>query len=877
MTSHLTQRQIALIGFRDPFRSVITEALKQQYNIVLVADNPLDDAALPAHITLVCQEDSFLSQAIDSPVAYRKRYFLWNPIVIIDRFPDVSDGDGLWEIRRQSPPLNIKRLVACIEQAMPFPESRQREVLMAALYELREYLLYQHQLGQGNLHTGDEKVRRDIADTLEFLRNAKHLGSAEAFEHFEKAADALLALPTHDEAALQYLLPIVVDADTAARETQQPAELRSKLHQLSNTVRLALSKSHSALLMRISDLYGLLLRLPFHQVDTLSPGLGEPLMLLRDRVLAVAPEQSSFSIDTFDVSQLGEMPIQCAALIARALLPSLPLTASTIQRIVVIEDDPGWQSHIQATLTTMGLTLPIETAGTIEDGKRLLKQSEGGTLALVDLGLPKNSADARKNIVDMEGGLKLLKTCVANPSLGIRAIVLTAAENFADAVRDALASGIDAADYIQKDPRTWEEQLRSRVQLAVQSAPPTNLPTVDVFRCTARLIRLDGVEIALERKPYALFEHLASHARMKQSVAKIRAALTTPGDRDITPVMSKEQEKLLLQGEEISPFDLLTPKHLQDYLYDLRKLIEQELKGLGITRDYGNLITYHPEEEAYCLNADVRMVERFDQLARPVTLRKVLVVEDHPQWQASLTSHLQGLGFDVRAVQTLDDAKQAISNWAPHYVTLDLQIPRNSDEFAAGMAHEEHGIAVMRYLKERLQDAGVVVLTSIAWKDAVMLELLRAGVTPHDYIAKQWDDALGRVAQSLWRLAIRRERGSQINPGMSPDTISHIHIDSASDIIEIAGCPVKPYPDGRKVLLLLAQSPNMPVQRDAIVDMLWPDPDTLPEEYEAQLNTIMSRLRKAISDGTHGVVDGKQLIRNADGVYWLQGIVSYRE
>lgn len=867
------QRKIAFFGFRPPLADVLTMALQTAYTIHPITTEQLTGTALPPDVMVLCHSDAFSDHALVSPSMLRKRYFIWNPIIVIDRFPSPMHDDEQWEIPHLAPPLDANRLKTFISQACPFSQGRQQEVIAAALYELRDDLLYLHQLGRGNQRVGDDKVRREITEVVGLMRSIRTSAGIESFARLIQSVESALTLPTFSEDVLHAVLPSIVDADTAARETQQPAHLRSKLHQLSNTVRLALSQHLTQSPAKLSDLKQILSHIPIQQVEAYFPGLGVPLTSLREQVCTPVSGQSTAIVDA---ASHGEVLIRCAALIAQALHPLHPVSSSPIQRIVLIEDDPGWRSQIQATLSTIEMSQPIQTAGTIEDGERLLQHNEGGTLALVDLGLPRNAKDASKGLIDLEGGLKLLKTCMANPSSGIRPIVLTAAENIADTVREALASGVDAADYIQKDPRTWEEQLRSRVQLALRTTPPVTLPVVDVFRCTGRLIRIDGVEVALERKPYALFEYLAAHARTQKKVAAIRTALTVPGERDITPAMSKQQQERFLHGEDISPFDLLTPKHIQDYLYDLRQQIARGLEGLSIAREYSTLITYHPDEDAYCLNADVRLIDRFDALANSAVLRKVLVVEDHPQWQASLMGHLRGLGFEVRGVQTLDDAQAAIDEWAPHYVTLDMQIPRNGDDLTMGVAHEENGIAVMRYLKERLPDVGVIVLTSIAWKDAVMLELLRSGVAPHDYIAKQWDDALGRVAQSLWRLAIRRERGSKINPEMSPDTVTHIHIDSASDTVEIAGYPVKPYPDGRKVLLLLAQSPNMPVQRDAIIDMLWPDPDTLPDEYEAQLNTIMSRLRKAISDGTQGEVDGKQLIRNADGVYWLQGIVSYR-
>ena len=206
-------------------------------------------------------------------------------------------------------------------------------------------------------------------------------------------------------------------------------------------------------------------------------------------------------------------------------------------------------------------------------------------------------------------------------------------------------------------------------------------------------------------------------------------------------------------------------------------------------------------------------------------------------------------------------------------VTLDLQLPRNEQELRNKIADEEHGMAVLRLIKSRNPGTPVAVLTSVAWKDSLMLEFLREGISIYDYIDKHWDDALDRLRLSMWRLSTQIERGSVIAAGKSVGPLHRVALsEDDPGCVNIDGSEIRLSPNSMKVLVPLVRSPNAPVDRDALVDSLW-EPEQLSDTFEDNLNTIVTRLRREITEGSGGVIQGKDIIRSTDGAYWLHGMV----
>jgi DNA-binding response OmpR family regulator len=658
----------------------------------------------------------------------------------------------------------------------------------------------------------------------------------------------------------------------AAREANAPQKLRSDLHRLSNAVRFTTWQS-GATGNSLRHLTQVLSRLPLDLADQLDEGLGSLLRGLQQTLgpplreavstgdstpLATALRQSEDALR--DLSQaLGEL---------RAA--EQPSGRSPVQRILVVEDEPNWREAIVGLLGALGLGDLTESAADARQAREKLAAGPEGTLALVDLGLPDgDDRDKAGSTVNLSAGLDLIAE-FARKRPGMRFVVLTGASNYADAVRATLAAGVDPWDYLQKGPH-WQEQLRTRVRVALAPVPPRT-PLAYVFRSTARLVRVDGVEVELDRKPFIVFDYLAAAAPRWCTVGQMRTSLTSPGRHDVTPPMSKEVEEQALRGEIPfpTPYELLTEARLQDYVYELRQSLGEALRVAGRPVRPAELVQYRDDPPAYRVNARCQLVESFEDFVAESRQRSVLVVEDDPPWAEALLSSLSRLGFDVRLAATLEDACRLLAESAPDLVSLDLQIP----ETKGALSDEANSLTFLERLAEEAPTARVAVLTSIAWNDAVMLDLLRRGIQVADYLSKQWDEPIERLGRSLWRLSLESERGARIAGADEGLKLHRVELDPASpETFRVDGHAVRLTAGPGRVLAVLARSRNAPVDRELLMQALWPDPNDWPEDADGALNTIIRRLRSTIANAVGDSEAGKAVIRGKGGVYWLQGVV----
>ena len=119
---------------------------------------------------------------------------------------------------------------------------------------------------------------------------------------------------------------------------------------------------------------------------------------------------------------------------------------------------------------------------------------------------------------------------------------------------------------------------------------------------------------------------------------------------------------------------------------------------------------------------------------------KVLVVEDEPGVRASLVELIQELGYEVSAVESVADARAALTRGAPDVCIADLGLP------------DGNGLDVVRAAKAGRSDCAVVVLTGQG-SILAAVEAMRAGA--HDFLLKPLKPAL--LASTLARLSERHD------------------------------------------------------------------------------------------------------------------------
>src|SRR4051812_45376507 len=76
--------------------------------------------------------------------------------------------------------------------------------------------------------------------------------------------------------------------------------------------------------------------------------------------------------------------------------------------------------------------------------------------------------------------------------------------------------------------------------------------------------------------------------------------------------------------------------------------------------------------------------------------KRILLVEDDRTSRESLTNLLEGLGHEVRAVWSAEDAKAALATFKPDVALLDVRLPGlPGDAFAVYLRHKVPGVKIV--------------------------------------------------------------------------------------------------------------------------------------------------------------------------------------
>ena len=205
-----------------------------------------------------------------------------------------------------------------------------------------------------------------------------------------------------------------------------------------------------------------------------------------------------------------------------------------MDKIVLIEDDPGIRTVIRLALKGAGFTSICET-GTGTDGLALV-QREKPALVILDLMLP---------------GMDGLAVCSAirrNPSVSGTPIVMLTARTAEEDVVRGLELGAD--DYITKP--FSNAILVARVKAALRRTAPPKGPVrtlgLLVLDETTRTASVDGVMLLLTRSEFDLLDILSAHPcrvyTRQQIIARIQREEKDVTDRTVDTLMVGLRRKL---------------------------------------------------------------------------------------------------------------------------------------------------------------------------------------------------------------------------------------------------------------------------------------------------------------------------------------------
>lgn len=819
-------------------------------------------------MTVIAVEESPAGLRKVLPVVQRLRAeeFYWEPVHLCA--PETAQRESLeaeWAVYAHQMPPDVRALADALGDAVPLGRERRLELVRSALSLLIEDLnRLARALDPGSV-VEPERVREAAGRVMRELQGRPEAGE---FEFLRAELEEVCALPEVGGARLSAAIPLVVEAEAALRKRVKATPLLSALHTLNNVLRLAAHRpddideaAHSveARLRPIEE------RGRFELPAGLQEVVGEECASLTGLLADVrrgTPAEDIHERVARSASALYKVESALAP-------PPWPAAGAVpVERIVVVEDDADWRRLIVSVLRRMtaGGRVEVSEAATVAEAHPLLKDRRPA-LALIDLGLP---ADADSDLIP-DAGLSLIKEFTRPDTSGKRFrhrfIILTAAENYTEAVHEALSLGVSPASYLQKNPATWESNLRAQVRLALQP-PPASLPTIEVFKRTGRVARVEGIEVKLDLPLWSLLACLAESRRGRwcepeklSSILYWNYSLVPESRSDSTEALDPE-ERIRLQ--------------LPHYISDLRMKLEQAHVLATHGPPPADLLQFE-EGSGYRLNANARVLGRVDEHFRIGKTPSVLVVEDDPSWGRQIVKELSRRGFRPRLARWLEEAHEAVESEPPDLVSLDLELPVTSEDWRLGRADDSNTAGFIRHLRQNFPYIPVAILTAVPWRDAAMLEILREGVRIDDYLSKGASNPFDRLAGSLarmWQEAVHQTRI------MDWDSLTPLHpiaIDlDTGTLTSVAGHRISPTGKGRDILKFLSSTPNVFVSRSELIDLLYDDAkdsDDGPADPDKALNQHLKRLRKTITDATGGAIRGEEVICGERGIYWLRGMV----
>ena len=203
--------------------------------------------------------------------------------------------------------------------------------------------------------------------------------------------------------------------------------------------------------------------------------------------------------------------------------------------------------------------------------------------------------------------------------------------------------------------------------------------------------------------------------------------------------------------------------------------------------------------------------------------KRILVVEDEKHIAEGLNLNLSLQGYDVQIAGNGISGLRQWKEWQPDLIVLDIMLPGRS------------GLDLLRHLRERDQDAGVLLITA---RDATedVVEAFRAGA--NDYVTKPLDFpvVLARIESQL---TLKRQKGE----------IQRL-VQDLELPVEILGGAIVREPDG---LAIIPWYTNI----DGGLDWCQPaeaNPDTAAAERFFMLNYAIDKIKA--QPNTHVYLDG---------------------
>jgi two-component system, OmpR family, alkaline phosphatase synthesis response regulator PhoP len=187
----------------------------------------------------------------------------------------------------------------------------------------------------------------------------------------------------------------------------------------------------------------------------------------------------------------------------------------------------------------------------------------------------------------------------------------------------------------------------------------------------------------------------------------------------------------------------------------------------------------------------------------PVTMPRILIVEDNPDLAYGLRTGLEIEGYEVQIAEDGETGLERARAWKPDLVMLDLMLP--------GM----DGYRVLKTLREGGSEVPVLILTARG-EEADKVLGFRLGAD--DYVTKPCGvlELLARVGALL-----RRSRMAERAPGDAMERFGSVEINPASRMVTKGGTSVALSPKEFDLLLALVRRRGAVASRVELLREVW--------------------------------------------------------
>ena len=130
---------------------------------------------------------------------------------------------------------------------------------------------------------------------------------------------------------------------------------------------------------------------------------------------------------------------------------------------------------------------------------------------------------------------------------------------------------------------------------------------------------------------------------------------------------------------------------------------------------------------------------------------KVLIVDDLPDWRATLSGLLMDQDYDVQVASSVDSALQKLDNESFHIAVLDVRLDESNED-------NRDGLVLMRKIKERWPSIEVIILTGYA-EVSMAQEALNSDASgnrlAHSFLEKTQTNELKKQIESALKKSVK--------------------------------------------------------------------------------------------------------------------------